>query len=99
MRIVLQFPTVFYEKAVVTSLGSVLISPQNLDVAGAVVIPWQHRINASAFYIHPSFEANVSFLNITNQKIWRTQFASFFGSETVLPELPFNVLATVKFKF
>jgi len=88
-----------FDNGLGASLGSVLTSPQNLDAVGAVVIPWQHRIDASAFYIHPRFEASVSFLNITNQKNWRTQFASFFGSETVLPELPFNVLATVKFKF
>ncbi|PKM38159.1 MAG: hypothetical protein CVV06_01980 [Gammaproteobacteria bacterium HGW-Gammaproteobacteria-10] len=81
------------------SLGSVLTSPQNLDAVGKVVIPWQHRIDASTYFIHKRFEARVAFQNITNEKNWRPQFASFFGSETVLPELPFNVLATVKFKF
>jgi len=88
-----------FDNGLGASLGSVLTSPQNLDAVGAVVIPWQHRIDASTYFIHKRFEARVSLQNITDQKNWRPQFASFFGSETVLPELPFNVLATVKFKF
>gem|GEM_PF-140573 len=82
------------------SLSGVLTSPQNLDVLGTVVIPWQHQLDASVFYDdHEHFEARVAFLNITNEKNWRTQFGSFFGSETVSPDLPFNVLATIKLRY
>ena len=58
------------------------------------VIPSYTTLNLALFYRQENFEAQLNFINVTNEEYFRN------GVNTgALPGEPFNVQATVRFKF
>jgi TonB-dependent receptor-like protein len=80
------------------SFGAELTSPINLTYGGSVVIPTQFTLNAGVFYRWKNVELRVDVLNFTNQQNWAV-ISTNNGTNQVYPEMPLQVLGTVRVKF
>jgi hypothetical protein len=80
------------------SFGAVVTSPINLTFGGSVVIPTQFTLNAGVFYRWKNVEVRVDVLNFTNQQNWAV-VSTNNGTNQVYPEMPLQVLGTVRVKF
>jgi hypothetical protein len=80
------------------SFGAVVTSPINLTFGGSVVIPTQFTLNAGVFYRWKNVELRVDVLNFTNQQNWAL-VSTNNGTNQVYPEMPLQVLGTVRVKF
>jgi TonB-dependent Receptor Plug Domain len=80
------------------SFGAVVTSPINLTFGGSVVIPTQFTLNAGVFYRWKNVELRVDVLNFTNQQNWAV-VSTNNGTNQVYPEMPLQVLGTVRVKF
>lgn len=73
-----------------------------LDYLGTVFIRAQYTLDASVFYHWKTTgtEVRLSMNNLTNQKNWAPSFdGGYFGATDVFPELPFNVMFSVRQSF
>jgi hypothetical protein len=80
------------------SFGAEVTSPINLTFGGSVVIPTQFTLNAAVFYRWKNVELRVDVLNFTNQQNWAV-VSTNNGTNQVYPEMPLQVLGTVRVKF
>lgn len=72
---------------------------QNLDLFGNVVIPSQHTLNLSAFYLGESLDVIVNVFNATDEFNWRPSATPFAGADLVTRELPRHWQITVRYRF
>lgn len=73
-----------------------------LDYLGTVYIRAQYTLDASVFYRLKTTgtEVRLTMNNLTNQKNWAPVFdGGYFGATDVFPELPFNVMFSVRQSF
>jgi TonB-dependent Receptor Plug Domain len=80
------------------TFGAEVTSPINLTYGGSVVIPTQFTLNAGVFYRWKNAELRVDVLNFTNQQNWAV-VSTNNGTNQVYPEMPLQVLGTVRVKF
>ena len=71
--------------------------PGNLDDQWH--IPSQYTLNASLFYVAKKWEANVDFLNLTNQRNWVHNGDAYTASQLISEALPLRLEGYVKWKF
>jgi len=65
---------------------------------GNVKIPTQFTLNTAIFYEQKTWDARVSFFNVTDEKNF-TAIGSIFGNELIQADLSFHIEATVRYKF
>lgn len=73
-------------------------SGAGINHVGTVVIPWQYTVNASLFYKQPKWEAKLQFFNITDQRNF-SPVNAIYANDEVNRDLPFEMQATLKYKF
>lgn len=67
--------------------------------SGAVELPEYDLINIGATYSTKKWNFSAMIRNVTDEEYYRANFASLFGSQIVLPELPRNYTVTATYKF
>ncbi|RKX36103.1 MAG: TonB-dependent receptor [Verrucomicrobia bacterium] len=80
------------------SVGAVITSSINNNVAGTLVIPTQFNLDTTVFYETESWGARLALLNTTNQKNWSPP-NQVYGGESIVAELPFRAELTVMYRF
>lgn len=65
----------------------------------SVILPSYDLINAGVTYSTENWAFSLTGKNLTDEEYFRSNFASLFGSQIVLPELPRHFIATATFKF
>jgi hypothetical protein len=86
------------------TFGATFNSDQDLNYLRTVSIPFQYSIDASVYYTQPHYEVRVALLNLTDEKNWSPAGSGFqtgrlYNLDGIVPEQPFRVEATVKYKF
>ena len=71
----------------------------NSGLSGAVELPGYTLVNLGAVYYGENWQFSVNAKNITDEEYFRSNFPNLFGSTIVLPELPRNYTATIKYTF
>ena len=71
----------------------------NSGLSGAVELPDYTLVNLGAVYYTENWQFSVNVKNVTDEEYFRSNFPNLFGSTIVLPELPRNYTATVKYVF
>jgi len=79
------------------SLTSVDKTPSG--ILGTLILPAYKLVNASMIYNTKSFKLGFFVDNLTNERYFRGNFPSVYGSNSVLPELPRNWRAEVTYRF
>ena len=74
------------------------ITLRNITFGGSVIIPTQFTLNTGVFYRWKNVELRVDVLNFTNQQNWAV-VSTNNGTNQVYPEMPLQVLGTVRVKF
>ena len=67
--------------------------------SGAVELPDYTLLNIGAVYYTENWQFSVNIKNVTDEEYFRANFPNLFGTTIVLPELPRNYTATVKYMF
>ena len=68
-------------------------------LSGAVELPDYTLVNLGAVYYTDNWQFSFNVKNATDEEYFRSNFPNLFGSTIVLPELPRNYTATVKYLF
>jgi iron complex outermembrane recepter protein len=76
-----------------------LQSPENGNLLDQFEIPWQHTLNVSLFYRQKSWQVNVDFQNITNQRNWEANGDTLMDNQLLTMDMPFNVSGYIKMRF
>ncbi|MEM7080397.1 MAG: TonB-dependent receptor [Pseudomonadota bacterium] len=78
-----------------------IIDAEEVDsgLSGAVELPGYTLLNIGAVYYTEDWQFSVNLKNITDEEYFRSNFPNLFGSTIVLPELPRNFTATLKYVF
>jgi iron complex outermembrane receptor protein len=65
----------------------------------AVTLPSYTLLNVGILYEAENWSFNLTGKNLTDERYFRANFPNLFGAQIVLPELPVNYQATIKFRF
>ena len=71
----------------------------NSGLSGAVELPDYTLVNLGAVYYTEKWQLSFNVKNLTDEEYFRSNFPNLFGSTIVLPELPRNYTATIKYIF
>jgi hypothetical protein len=81
------------------SVSYELQSPENGNLLDQFEIPWQHTFSASLFYRQKTWQVDVDFVNITNQRNWVANGDTLMDNQLLTLEMPFNVSGYIKLRF
>ena len=68
-------------------------------LSGAVELPSYTLVNMGAVYYTERWQFSFNVKNLTDEEYFRANFPNLFGTTIVLPELPRNYTATMKYLF
>ncbi|MFK7913216.1 MAG: TonB-dependent siderophore receptor [Pseudomonadales bacterium] len=71
----------------------------NSGLSGAVELPSYTLVNMGAVYYTDRWQFSFNVKNLTDEEYFRANFPNLFGTTIVLPELPRNYTATMKYLF
>lgn len=78
-----------------------VIDAEEVDsgLSGAVELPGYTLVNMGAVYYTENWQFSFNVKNVTDEEYFRANFPNLFGTQIVLPELPRNYTATLKYVF
>ena len=78
-----------------------IINAEEVDsgLSGGVELPDYTLVNLGGVYYTENWQFSLNVKNVTDEEYFRSNFPNLFGSTIVLPELPRNYTATLKYIF